>query len=62
SVLETPADSYLVSDIVQAIDCDAEAADLDELRASLPLPGAPDAPAGGCGGSSYGDGDPEGVL
>nr|GEV81149.1 hypothetical protein [Tanacetum cinerariifolium] len=56
--------SFLESafDVVQAIDCGAEVADLDELGASLPLPGAPDAPAGGGGGGGYGGGDPKGVL
>nr|GEV79792.1 hypothetical protein [Tanacetum cinerariifolium] len=61
-VLERPADLYLMSDVVQAINCGAEAADLDELGALLPLPRAPDAPAGGCGGGGYGGGDLEGVL
>nr|GFC09007.1 hypothetical protein [Tanacetum cinerariifolium] len=41
----------------QAIDCGAEAADLDELRASLPYAHARRGGCGGCGG-----GDPEGVL
>nr|GEY34376.1 hypothetical protein [Tanacetum cinerariifolium] len=36
-VPEMPADSYLVLDVVQAINCGAEAADLDKLEASLPL-------------------------
>nr|GEY97004.1 hypothetical protein [Tanacetum cinerariifolium] len=52
-VLETPSDSYLVSDVVQAIDCGAKAADLDELRALLPCCGAaPDVPVDGGGGVS----------
>ncbi|GJU38718.1 hypothetical protein Tco_1191675 [Tanacetum coccineum] len=50
----TPTDSYLVSDVVQAIDCDAKAAILVELGVLLPY-----APTGGGG---YEGGDPEGVL
>nr|GFA79344.1 hypothetical protein [Tanacetum cinerariifolium] len=57
-----PDDSYLVSDVVQAIEYGAEAADLDELGALLLLFGAPDAPARGGGGGGCDGGDPEGVL
>ncbi|GKE16242.1 hypothetical protein Tco_1423819 [Tanacetum coccineum] len=44
------------------MDCDVEAAVLDELGALLHLPGAPDAPAGGGGGGGGEGGDPGGVL
>nr|GEU71270.1 hypothetical protein [Tanacetum cinerariifolium] len=51
--------SFLESafDVVQAIDYGAKAADLDELGALLPLPGAPDAHVrGGGGGGGEGGG------
>ncbi|GKG40798.1 hypothetical protein Tco_0470010, partial [Tanacetum coccineum] len=57
-----PTDSYLVSDVVQAIDYGAEAAVLDEHGALRPLPGTPDAPAGGGGGGGYESEDLEGDL
>nr|GEW61346.1 hypothetical protein [Tanacetum cinerariifolium] len=57
-----PDDSYLVSDVVQAIEYGAEAADLDELGALLLLFGALDAPARGGGGGGCDGGYPEGVL
>ncbi|GKF18734.1 hypothetical protein Tco_0063652 [Tanacetum coccineum] len=57
-----PVDLNLVSDVVQAMDCDAEAAILDELGALLPLLGAPEAPAIGGGGGGCEGGDPGGVI